>query len=159
MNHKHDANNMNRIIFSCQNKASVISLCLLVLISLFAQPGPGYSADPVNPLLREFPITVNPNALTPQTWWHVPGVTPLIWTKDPINTDAYKTSEAKTLNLKPGEYRFGTFTFDFLFKVTLSGTLDFSPTLEQCVDGRGTRVLTILCSHTQPYPQEPDYYK
>jgi len=83
----------------------------------------------------------------------------LIWTKDPINMDAYKTTEAKDLKLKPGEYRFGTFTFDFLFKVTLSGTLDFSPTLDQCVDGRGTQVLTIRCSHTQPYPQEPDYPK
>ena len=79
--------------------------------------------------------------------------------KDPINMDAYKTTEVKQLNLKPGEYRFGTFTFDFLFKVTLSGTLEYSPTLDQCVDGRGTQVLTIRCSHTQPYPQEPDYPK
>lgn len=157
MNHKHDTNNMNPRNFCCHGKTRIIGLCLFVLFSFLAQPG--YSADPMNPLLREFPITVNPNALTPPTWWHVPGITPLIWTKDPINMDAYKTSEAKTLNLKPGEYRFGTFTFDFLFKVTLSGTLDYPPTLDQCVEGRGTRVLIIRCSHTQPYPQEPDYHK
>ncbi len=119
----------------------------------------GYPAEQVNPLLREFPITVNPSALNPPTWWHVPGVTPLIWTKDPINMDAYKTTEAKELKLKPGEYRFGTFTFDFLFKVSLAGTLEYSSALDQCVDGRGTQVLTIRCSHTQPYPQEPDYGK
>lgn len=134
-------------------------LCLLLLCLFPLGDQPGRAGEQVNPLLREFPITVNPSALTPPTWWHVPGITPLIWTKDPISSDAYKTTEAKDLNLKPGEYRFGTFTFDFLFKVTLSGTLEFSPTLDQCVDGRGTQVLTIRCSHTQPYPQEPDYPK
>jgi hypothetical protein len=87
----------------------------------------------------------------------VPGITPLIWTKDPMNMDAYKTTQVKELKLKPGEYRFGTFTFDFLFKVTLAGTLEFAKTLDQCVNGRGSGVLTIHCSHTQPYPQDPDY--
>jgi len=117
------------------------------------------AAEPMNPLLREFSITVDPTALNPLTWWHVPGITPLIWTKDPINMDAYKTTEVKELQLKPGEYRFGTFTFDFLFKVNLSGTLEFAKTLDQCVNGRGSEKLTIHCSHTQPYPQEPDYPK
>jgi hypothetical protein len=115
------------------------------------------AAEPTNPLLREFSITVDPSALNPPTWWHVPGITPLIWTKDPMNMDAYKTTQVKELKLKPGEYRFGTFTFDFLFKVTLEGTLEFAQTLDQCVDGRGSGVLTIRCSHTQPYPQDPDY--
>ncbi|HBP86236.1 MAG TPA: hypothetical protein DD706_00900 [Nitrospiraceae bacterium] len=138
-------------------RLGILSLLVLFISPLFVSSG--HAVDNVNPLLREFPITVNPGALAPPTWWHVPGITPLIWTKDPISSDAYKTSESKTLNLKPGEYRFGTFTFDFLFKVTLSGTLEFSPTLDQCVDGRGTQVLTIRCSHTQPYPQEPDYPK
>ena len=136
-----------------------IAFCLLLMGSSPLLVQLGHTADTINPLLRQFPITVNPSALAPPTWWHVPGMTPLIWTKDPISSDAYKTSETRTLNLKPGEYRFGTFTFDFLFKVTLSGTLEFSPTLDQCVDGRGTQVLTIRCSHTQPYPQEPDYPK
>lgn len=114
---------------------------------------------PVNPLLKEYTITVDPSALKPPTWWHVPGITPLIWTMDPVNMEAYKTTEVKELRLKPGPYRFGTFTFDFLFKVTLSGTLEFSKDLDQCVGGRGTQVLMIRCSHTQPYPQEPDYYR
>jgi hypothetical protein len=148
---------MNRTSLNIQFRQGVLCLLLLGLFPLGDQPG--QAGEQVNPLLREFPITVNPSALNPPTWWHVPGITPLIWTKDPISSDAYKTTEAKDLNLKPGEYRFGTFTFDFLFKVTLSGTLEFSPTLDQCVDGRGPQVLTIRCSHTQPYPQEPDYPK
>ncbi len=126
--------------------------CLLSLpISL------AFAAETTNPLLREYSITVDPSALNPPTWWHVPGTTPLIWTKDPINMDAYKTTDVKELRLKPGEYRFGTFTFDFLFKVTLAGTLEFAKTLDQCVDGRGAAKLVIHCSHTQPYPQDPDY--
>jgi hypothetical protein len=156
MNYK-NYTKMNRTFFYSQFQNGVWCLFLLFVSPLFVPPG--HATEQVNPLLREFPITVNPSALTPPTWWHVPGITPLIWTKDPISSDAYKTTEAKDLNLKPGEYRFGTFTFDFLFKVNLSGTLEFSPTLDQCVDGRGTQVLTIRCSHTQPYPQEPDYPK
>lgn len=148
---------MNQTSINSQILHGVLCLLLFGLSPLIDQPG--QAAEQLNPLLREFTITVNPSALNPPTWWHVPGITPLIWTKDPISSDAYKTTEAKDLNLKPGEYRFGTFTFDFLFKVTLSGTLEFSPTLDQCVDGRGTQVLTIRCSHTQPYPQEPDYPK
>ncbi len=147
----------HRTILNSQFRQGVLCLLLFGLFPLVDQPG--QAGEQINPLLREFSITVNPSALNPPTWWHVPGITPLIWTKDPISSDAYKTTEAKDLNLKPGEYRFGTFTFDFLFKVTLSGTLEFSPTLDQCVDGRGTQVLTIRCSHTQPYPQEPDYPK
>jgi hypothetical protein len=116
-----------------------------------------HGAESTNPLLREFSITVDPSALTPPTWWHVPTITPSIWSKDPVNMDAYQTTEIKALTLKPGKYQFGTFTFDFFFTVTLSGTLEFSNTLDQCVGGRGSKVLTIHCSHTQPYPQNPDY--
>lgn len=141
-----------------QNNSLKRSLCLsLICLSITAFALVAEAAEPTNPLLREFSITVDPSALNPPTWWHVPGITPLIWTKDPINMDAYKTTDIKELKLKPGEYRFGTFTFDFLFKVTLSGTLDFAKTLDQCVNGRGSEKLTIRCSHTQPYPQEPDY--
>jgi hypothetical protein len=157
MTHKKCVKQMNQTSINSQILHGVLCLLLFGLSPLIDQPG--QAAEQLNPLLREFTITVNPSALNPPTWWHVPGITPLIWTKDPISSDAYKTTEAKDLNLKPGEYRFGTFTFDFLFKVTLSGTLEFSPTLDQCVDGRGTQVLTIRCSHTQPYPQEPDYPK
>ncbi len=132
-------------------------LLILVIVSATTYPVTGVAAEPTNPLLREFSIKVDPSALNPPTWWHVPGITPLIWTMDPINMEAYKTTDVKELQLKPGEYRFGTFTFDFLFKVTLAGKLQFDETLDQCVNGRGTQVLTIHCSHTQPYPQDPDY--
>ncbi len=113
--------------------------------------------EAVNPLTREYAITVDPTAINPPTWWHVPGVTPLIWTNDPITYESHPTTDARELTLKPGEYRFGTFTFDFAFRVTLDGTLDFASSLAQCVDGRGTRTLAIRCSHTQPYKQERDY--
>ena len=115
-------------------------------------------SETVNPLTREFVIKVDPTTLTPPTWWQVPGITPLIWSMDPVSTDALPTSEARELSLKPGKYQFGTFTFNFVFQVTLSGTLEYAKTLDQCVDGRGTSNLTIRCSHTQPYPQEPDYH-
>ena len=141
------------------SRAWIGGLCFLMtyLSPIFASLA--NAAEPTNPLLREFSITVDPSALNPPTWWHVPGITPLIWTKDPVNMDAYKTTQIKELKLKPGEYRFGTFTFDFLFKVTLAGTLEFAKTLDQCVNGRGSGVLAIHCSHTQPYPQDPDYPK
>jgi hypothetical protein len=129
---------------------------LLACIPLLAA-SIAHGAKSTNPLLREFSITVDPTALNPPTWWHVPTITPLIWSKDPVNMDAYKTTEKKTLTLKPGKYQFGTYTFDFFFKVTLSGTLEFAKTLDQCVRGRGSKMLTIHCSHTQPYPQDPDY--
>lgn len=138
-------------------RTGIRNLGMLLACMLFLAPSMAHAAESTNPLLREFFITVDPSALTPPTWWHVPGITPLIWSKDPINMDAHKTTEVKQLKLKPGEYRFGTFTFDFLFKVTLSGTLEFSNTLDQCVGGRGSKVLTIHCSHTQPYSQNPDY--
>ena len=133
------------------------SICVLLIYLPLTIGASSFAAEPTNPLLREFAITVDPSALNPPTWWHVPGITPLIWTKDPINMDAYKTTDVKEIRLKPGEYRFGTFTFDFLFKVTLAGKLDFAKTLDQCVNGRGSNTLTIQCSHTQPYPQDPDY--
>ena len=77
---------------------------------------------------------------------------------DPISAPAYRTTDAQEVTLKPGEYRFGTYTFNFAFKVNLSGNLEFAKTLDQCVQGRGTQKLVITCTHTQPYPQEPDYY-
>ena len=125
---------------------------------IFDRTPSAMASETVNPLTREFVIKVDPTTLTPPTWWQVPGVTPLIWSMDPVSTDALPTSEARELRLKPGKYQFGTFTFNFVFKVTLSGTLEYAKTLDQCVDGRGTSNLTIRCSHTQPYPQEPDYH-
>lgn len=135
-------------------------VCLTILGCLFnlgAGRVEGSDSPPTNPLLKEYTITIDPTTLDPPTRWHIPGVTPLIWTGDPVSSEAFTTTEIHQVQLKPGEYRFGTFTFDFAFRVTLSGVLDYSPTLDQCVDGRGTQTLTIKCGHTQPYPQEPDY--
>ena len=127
-----------------------------VLLGLY-QGGASLAIEPVNPLTREHTITIDSTALDPPTWWHVPGVTPLIWTKDPTTYESFRTTDIHKINLKPGEYRFGTFTFDFLFRVTLDGQLEFDESLAQCVHGQGTHTLTITCSHTQPYKQERDY--
>ena len=132
----------------------------LVAVSLMGSVLPvdvSGAREPVNPLTREYPITIDPTSLDPPTWWHVPGVTPLIWTNDPLTFESYRTTDVREIQLKPGEYRFGTFTFDFAFRITLDGMLDFAQSLTQCVEGRGTRTLVIRCSHTQPYKQERDY--
>ncbi|MCA9473846.1 MAG: hypothetical protein MRJ96_04610 [Nitrospirales bacterium] len=113
--------------------------------------------EPTNPLLRKFSITVDPSALNPPTKWQVPGITPLIWIHDPVSTVAYSTTESKELQLKPGKYQFGTYTFSFFFTVSLTGMLEYDKSLDQCVQGRGAQKLTIICSHTQPYSQDPDY--
>ena len=101
---------------------------------------------------------IDATALEPPTWWYVPGVTPLVWNLDPDSTEALKTTERHELQLKPGGYRFGTFTFDFPFSVTLEGKLDFAGTLDQCVSGRGTNELKVRCSKTQPYGGQPEYW-
>lgn len=130
---------------------------IMVVIPSMAHTSLAFSGELMNPLVREFPITIDPTDLTPPTWWHVPGKTTLIWTMDPISSEAYRTSEVQTLRLQPGEYRFGTFTFDFPFRVTSEGVLDFSGGLDQCVGGRGTATLSIRCARTQPYGGQPDY--
>ena len=134
----------------------LLEMVFFVVVGLM-QVGISLATEPVNPLAREHTITIDPTALDPPTWWHVPGVTPLIWTKDPMTYESYRTIEVHTINLKPGEYRFGTFTFDFSFWVTLNGQLKFDESLAQCVHGQGTQKLVIVCSHTQPYKQERDY--
>ena len=132
-------------------------LALLWAVASLVMVSVGQTAETPNPLLREFAITVDPTALAPPTVWNVPGVTPLIYSMDPISSEALKTTAIKELHLKPGQYRFGSFTFDFPFLVSREGLLQFASSLDQCVKGRGTRTLTVLCSHTQPYPQQPDY--
>lgn len=114
-------------------------------------------AAPESPYTKQYEITVDATALQPPTWWHVPGITPLIWSLDPASTEAYRTTDVQIVKLKPGTYRFGTFTFDFPFRVTLEGKLDFAPSLDQCVEGRGTQRLKVNCSRTQPYSGKPEY--
>lgn len=130
---------------------------LLGIFLVQFQLGTSLASEPVNPLTREHTITIDPTALNPPTWWQVPGVTPLIYLKDPTTYDSFKTTEAREINLKPGEYQFGTFTFNFMFRVNLDGQLEFDESLSLCVDGRGSNKLVIKCSHTQPYKQDPDY--
>lgn len=121
-----------------------------------------YSADTAEAASRslyakEYSISVDATALEPPTHWYVPGVTPIIWSMDPDSSEAYQTTEPRELKLKPGKYQFGTFTFDFPFMVTLEGVLDIAPSLDQCVSGRGTRTLKVVCSRTQPYGGQPEY--
>ncbi len=87
---------------------------------------------------QEHAITIDATTITPQSWWQVPGITPSIYASDPESMDAYKTTESRALKLKPGKYKFGTFTFDFPFTVNLEGKLEFAQSLDQCVEGRGT---------------------
>jgi hypothetical protein len=127
------------------------ALCLLAGMSTWIQAAPPVAQT------KEYPITIDATALNPPTWWQVPGVTPMIMTMDPDSTEAHKTTVPHELKLKPGAYRFGTFTFDFPFLVTLDGVIEFAPSLDQCVAGRGTQKLTVHCSRTQPYGGKPDY--
>ena len=133
---------------------TVFGLVLGLLTAVLVRPG---EAAPPPLHTREHPITVDATALKPPTRWHVPGVTPIIWSMDPDYTEALRTTERGELKLKPGKYRFGTFTFDFPFTVTLEGVLEFASSLDQCVTGRGTQTLTVRCSQTQPYSGQPDY--
>ena len=108
--------------------------------------------------LKQYLITIDATKLVPTSWWQVPGITPSIWNSDPESLDAPKTSERRELQLRPGKYKFISFTFDFPFTVNLNGTLDFSTSLDQCVQGRGTATLVILCKRTYPHGGQPDPY-
>ena len=131
----------------------------VVAASVIAVGDAAWAAGPPPTLYsKEYTITIDATALKPPTWWQVPGVTPMIMTMDPDTTEAYRTTAARELKLKPGNYRFGTFTFDFPFVVTLEGVLDYARSLDQCVGGRGTQKLTVRCSRTQPYSGKPEYY-
>ena len=96
--------------------------CVLVLGPserlLAAGPPPAYG--------KEHTITIDPTPLVPQSWWQVPGVTPPLWVLDPETSDAYRTTETRELKLKPGQYKFISFTFDFPFTVSLDGKLEYS---------------------------------
>ncbi|MDH4185426.1 MAG: hypothetical protein OEV08_00390 [Nitrospira sp.] len=115
-------------------------------------------AGPPAAYTQEHVITIDATTITPQTWWHVPGVTPSIQDSDPESMDAYKTTKPRALKLKPGKYKFISFTFDFPFTVNLEGKLEFAKSLDQCVEGRGTQTLMIRCSRTYPYGGQRDNY-
>jgi len=106
---------------------------------------------------QEHVITIDATTINPQTWWQVPGITPSIYASDPESMDAYRTTESRALKLKPGKYKFGSFTFDFPFTVNLDGKLEFAQSLDQCVEGRGSQTLIVRCSRTYPHSGQRDY--
>lgn len=130
----------------------------LACLSLAGNPEWLLAAGPPPAYTKEHVITIDPTPLVPQSLWQVPGVTPLLWVLDPETSDAYRTTETRELKLKPGQYKFITFTFDFPFTVRLDGALEFSKSLDQCVEGRGTQTLVVRCKRTYPHGGQRDAY-
>jgi hypothetical protein len=130
---------------------------LLGVVSMLAD-GTGLAGGPPPAHLKEHLITIDATKLVPPTWWQVPGVTPSIYNSDPESLDAPKTSERRELALKPGQYKFISFTFDFPFVVNLEGKLEFARSLDQCIEGRGTHTLVVRCTRMYPHGGEPDPY-
>jgi len=126
------------------------------LLGFGAVVSPGMAGQPAA-YTQEHTIIIDATTINPQSWWQVPGITPSIYASDPESMDAYKTTESRALKLKPGKYKFGSFTFDFPFMVNLEGKLEFAQSLDQCVEGRGTQILTIRCSRTYPHGGQRDY--
>ena len=124
---------------------------------VFADSGLTARAEQLETDEQRYAITIDATAIVSQSWWHVPGVTPSIWTSDPETSDAYRTTEPRVLQLKPGRYKFISFTFDFPFDVTPAGTVAYAPALNQCVGGRGTATLIVRCKRTYPHGGKPDY--
>lgn len=130
---------------------------LMAGLATLAFPGTGL-AGPPPAHLKEHTITIDATKLIPASWWQVPGVTPSIYNSDPDSLDAPKTSERRELLLKPGKYKFISFTFDFPFVVNLDGKLEFAKSLDQCIEGRGTQTLIVRCKRIYPYGGERDSY-
>ena len=132
--------------------------CVLGMLALLAVlPAGSAQAAPPPAHMKEYAIMIDATTLHPPTRWQVPGITPMIMTMDPDSTEAYATTERRELKLKPGSYKFGTFTFDFPFQITLDGKLDFAQSLDQCVAGRGTQMLMVTCSRMYPYGGKREY--
>lgn len=130
---------------------------LFVGLLAVAWVAPGL-AGPPPAHLREHTITIDATKLVPDSWWQVPGITPSIYNSDPDSLDAPKTSEQRELQLKPGKYKFLSFTFDFPFVVNLDGKLEFATSLDQCIEGRGTQTLVVRCKRMYPHGGERDAY-
>lgn len=113
--------------------------------------------EPPRNVEQKHAITIDATSIVSQSWWQVPGVTPSIWTSDPETSDAYRTSEPRALQLKAGQYKFVSFTFDFPFEVTPEGVVEYASSLNQCVAGRGTPTLIVRCKRTYPHGGQPEY--
>lgn len=134
-------------------------VCGAVMVGLVTMASPGAGlAGPPPAHLKEHTITIDATKLVPASWWQVPGVTPSIYNSDPDNLDAPKTSDRLDLRLKPGKYKFISFTFDFPFVVNLDGNLEFAKSLDQCIEGRGTQTLVVRCKRMYPHGGERDAY-
>lgn len=131
----------------------ISSVCPLVFVGM----GFTATAERTTSTEQEHAITIDATAIVSQSWWQVPGVTPSIWTSDPETSDAYRTSEPRVLRLQPGRYQFISFTFDFPFEVTQEGRVAYAPSLDQCVEGRGTASLIVRCKRTYPHGGIPEY--
>ena len=130
---------------------------VLASLLVFIDSGLPAKANQLETDEQKFAVTIDATAIVSQSWWHVPGVTPSIWTSDPETSDAYRTTETRVLQLKPAQYKFVSFTFDFPFEVTPAGTVTYAPALDQCVGGRGTATLIVRCKRTYPHGGKPDY--
>jgi len=139
-----------------RHKLLIFGGLLAGLAAVSAETGNTSSTPPAQP--KAHTITIDATNLVPASWWQVPGVTPSIWASDPESLDAPKTSERRDLQLKPGKYKFISFTFDFPFTVTRDGTLEFSTSLDQCIEGRGTTTLTVRCKRMYPHGGQRDAY-
>ncbi len=138
-------------------RATALAAMILTNLLVCADWGIPAKAEPLQTDEPKYAITIDATAIVSQSWWHVPGVTPSIWTSDPETSDAYRTTESRVLQLKPGQYKFISFTFDFPFDVTPAGMVEYAPALNQCVGGRGTSTLIVRCKRTYPHGGKPDY--
>ncbi|MEQ1795423.1 MAG: hypothetical protein ABL970_14670 [Nitrospira sp.] len=138
-------------------RATTLAAIILTNLLVCADWGIPAKAEPLQADEQKHAITIDATAIVSQSWWHVPGVTPSIWTSDPETSDAYRTTDPRMLQLKPGRYKFISFTFDFPFDVTPAGTVEYAPALNQCVGGRGTSTLIVRCKRTYPHGGKPDY--
>ena len=133
-------------------------MVVLILTGLVGYSEQLLAAGPPPAYTKEHAITIDPTPLVPQSWWQVPGITPPLWVLDPETSDASRTTETRELKLKPGQYKFISFTFDFPFTVSLDGKLEYSKSLDQCVEGRGTQTLVVRCKRTYPHGGQRDAY-
>jgi hypothetical protein len=121
----------------------------IVLLLLWVNSAFSVNADPPavtkHPLAQEHPITIDATVLKPPKVWSIPGVT------EPLQSlTALTSNHVETLNLRPGRYMFTTTSISFSFTVDLDGKLDYLKMHDQCVSGRGTSHLTLVCRFLMP---------
>jgi len=77
-----------------------------------------------------FDISVNATALTGPDFFLT-------------DTPSFPTDTVATLKLIPGFYKFSSDDIEFFFSFLFQGTIDFIPSLDNQISGRGTNLLTI----------------